>query len=141
MNHSINTNPLKQGALTEHSAGLGTVTRQMVHKRAQELATIDGRDPQDVTKADWELAKQELIGDPSPDENEEAIETAPESDRWNPVAGSTGSSIPVAGSEDEDAEGRSDHQRLIEEGIAEAAHDQMLQAALKMKTDESNTGR
>lgn len=135
----MKTNPLKQGALTEHSVGIGTVTRQMVHKRAQELATIDGRNAQEVTKADWERAKQELMGEPSSDEAEAAIESAPESDRWNPVAGSTGYSLPVSGSEDEDADGRSDKERLVEEGVAEAAHDQMLQASRETKTEDAPT--
>jgi len=37
----MKTNPLKQGALTENSAGLGTVTRKMVRARAAELAFLD----------------------------------------------------------------------------------------------------
>ena len=36
----MKTNPLKEGALTENSAGLGTVTRKMVQERAVELAVI-----------------------------------------------------------------------------------------------------
>jgi hypothetical protein len=36
-------NPLKQGILTENSAGIGTVTRKMVRERAVELAVINGR--------------------------------------------------------------------------------------------------
>ena len=60
----MNSNPLKQGALTKNSAGLGTVTRRMVRERAVELAFINGRSPQEVTKADWEQAKRELTGDP-----------------------------------------------------------------------------
>jgi hypothetical protein len=36
--------------------------------------------------------------------------------------------VPVASSDDEDDEGRSDNERLVEEGIAGAEHDQMLQA-------------
>jgi hypothetical protein len=36
--------------------------------------------------------------------------------------------VPVAPSADEDDEGRSDNQRLVEEGIAGAEHDQMVQA-------------
>ncbi len=131
----MKTNPLKEGALTENSAGIGTVTREMVQKRAQELAAIDGRNAQQVTKADWELAKQELMGEPSSDPTEAALESAPESDRWNPVAGSTGHSLPVAGSEDEDAEGRSDNERLVNEGVAEAGHEQMRLAAEKREQE------
>jgi hypothetical protein len=35
----------------------------------------------------------------------------------------------VASGDDEDDEGRSDNERLVDEGIAEAEHDQMRQAS------------
>jgi hypothetical protein len=62
------------------------------------------------------------------DPKDAVLESAPESDRWDPVPGSTGHKVPVVPSEDEDEEGRSDNERLVEEGIAGAEHDQMLQA-------------
>jgi hypothetical protein len=131
----MNTNPLKQGALTEKSSGLGTVTRRMVRERAIELAVINGRSASDVSKSDWEQAKRELTGDPDADPKEAALDAAPESERWDPVPGSTGHKVPVAGSEDEDDEGRSDNERLVDAGIAEAELDQSLQAtrAAEMK--------
>src|ERR1022692_2912416 len=124
----MKTNPLKEGALTENSAGLGTVTRKMVRERAVELAVINGRSASDVSKSDWEQAKRELTGEPDADPKETALDSAPESERWDPVPGSTGHKVPVAASEDEDNEGRSDNERLVNEGIAEAELDQMLQA-------------
>ena len=60
----MKTNPLKQGVLTENSQGIGTVTRKMVRERAVELAVINGRSAQDVSKSDWEQAKRELTGEP-----------------------------------------------------------------------------
>ena len=45
----MKTNPRKQGVLTGHSAGLGTVTRTMVRERAVELAVINGRSAQDTS--------------------------------------------------------------------------------------------
>jgi hypothetical protein len=125
----MKTNPLKEGALTENSAGLGTVTREMVKKRAVELAVIDGRSEHDMSDSDWQQAKRELTGGSDADPKELILESAPESERWDPVPGSTGHKVPVAPSEDEDEEGRSDNERLVEEGIAGAEHDQMLQAA------------
>jgi hypothetical protein len=122
-------NLLKAGALTENSAGIGTVTRQMVRERAVELAVINGRSAQDVSKSDWEQAKRELTGDSDTDPKEAALESAPESERWDPVPGSTGHKVPAAASDDEDDEGRSDNERLVEEGVAGAEHDQMLRAA------------
>jgi len=45
------------------------------------------------------------------------------------VPGSTGGRVRVAPSEDEDEDGRSDNERLVESGIAEAEIDQSFQAA------------
>jgi len=124
----MKTNPLKDGVLTENSSGIGTVTRKMVRERAIELAVINGRSAQDVSKSDWQQAKQELTGKPDTDLKEEALESAPESERWDPVAGSTGNKVPAAPGEDEDDEGRSDNERLVDEGIAEAELDHSRQA-------------
>src|ERR1017187_6022548 len=127
----MKTNPLKEGALTENSAGIGTVTRRMVRERAVELEIINGRSAQDVSKSDWEQAKRELTGEPDMDPKEAVLESAPESERWDPVHGSTGHKVPVAPSADEDDEGRSDNERLVDEGIAGAELDQTRQASLK----------
>lgn len=64
------------------------------------------------------------------------LDAAPESERWDPVHGSTGHKVPVASNEDEDDEGRTDSERLVEEGIAEAEHDQRLQAARTQRQEE-----
>jgi hypothetical protein len=125
---------LKQGLLTENSAGIGTVTRKMVRERAIELAAINGHSTQEVSKSDWDQAKRELTGKPDTDPNEAALESAPESERWDPVSGSTGHKVPAAPSADEDEEGRSDNERLVGEGIEGAEHDQMSQASLKRDT-------
>ncbi len=128
----MKTNPLKEGELTENSAGIGTVTQGMVQTRAAELAVIDGRLPGDAAMSDFVQAKLELTGEPDEFSKEAVLESAPESERWDPVPGSTGHKVPAAPSEDEDDEGRSDNERLVEEGIAEAEHDQMLEAARKI---------
>ena len=127
----MKTNPLKQGLLTENSAGIGTVTRKMVRTRAVELAGINGRSAKEVSKSDWEQAKRELTGEPDMDPKEAMLESVPESERWEPVPVSTGHRVPVAPSTDEDDEGRSDNERLAEEGIEGAEHDQLRQANLK----------
>ena len=127
----MKTNPLKEGLLTENSSGLGTVTRGMVRERAVELAIINGRSAQDVSKSDWEQAKRELTGEPAMDPTEALLESVSESERLDPVGVPTGHKVPVAPSEDEDDEGRSDKERLVDEGVAEAEHDQMRQASLK----------
>ncbi len=124
----MKTNLLKEGTLTENAAGIGTVTRTMLRERAVELAVINGRSAQEVSKSDLDQAKRELTGQPDIDPKTAILESAPESERWNQLPGSTGNKVPAAPSEDEDDEGRSDNEKLVEEGVAEAEHDQMLQA-------------
>lgn len=84
------------GSCNNKSVGLGTVTPEMVQERAVELAVINGRSAKEVSKSDWEEAKRELTADPDVDSNEAALESAPESERWEPVPGSTGHKVPVA---------------------------------------------
>lgn len=122
------TNPLKDGALTENSAGLGTVTGDKVRKRAGELAAMDGRPAETMSQSDREQARQDLAGDSRGDPNQAALESAPESDRWAEVPGSGGHKVEAAAGEDEDTEGRSDNERLVMEGLAEAEHDRRRQA-------------
>ncbi|MGO8928661.1 MAG: hypothetical protein ACLQU3_17470 [Limisphaerales bacterium] len=125
----MNTNLLKEGVLTDNSAGIGTVTRKMVGARAVELAVINGRSAHDLSKSDWEEAKRELTREQEMDPKEAKLESVPESGRWDPGPGSEGHKVPGASSEDEDDEGRSDDERRVEEGIEGAEHDQMLRAA------------
>jgi hypothetical protein len=134
----MKTNPLKEGALTENSAGLGTVTPKMVRLRAAELAVIDGRSERDASRSECEEARRELTGEADTDPKESALESAPESERWDPVPGSTGHEVLAPPGDDEDDEGRSDNERLVEEGVAEAEHDQMVQAA---RAAEKKDGR
>jgi hypothetical protein len=72
--------PLKEGALTENSAGIGTVTSKLVRQRAAELASIDGRPVQDVSKSECEEARRELMGEPDMGPIEAALESAPDSE-------------------------------------------------------------
>jgi hypothetical protein len=127
-------NLLKDGNITENGAGLGTVTRAMVRERAVELAIINGRLASEVSPTDWDQAKRELTGGSDTEPNDVILESAPESDRWDPVHGSTGHKAPESGSDDQDDDGRSDSARLVEEGMAEAEHEQMVQAARQDET-------
>jgi hypothetical protein len=122
-------NPLTTGSIAENFVGIGTVTREMVLKRAYELALINGHSPNHISKSEFQQAKRELTGGSDMDPQEAALESAPESERWDPLPGSTGRKAPESSDEDEDDEGRSEGERLVEEGVQEAEHDQMLQAA------------
>jgi hypothetical protein len=122
-------NPLKDGNISENSAGIGTVTRKMVRGRAEELAIINGSWLHKVSSSDFEQARQQLMGEPDMAPQKATLESAPESERWDPVPGSAGHKTPVPSNDDEDEEGRSDNERPVEEGVAGAKHDQMVQAA------------
>ena len=87
--------PPKDAALIIDSTGVGTVTDKMVRERAVELAIIDGRAAQEVSNSDLDQAKRELTGGSDMDPKEELLESAPESERWDPLPGSTGRVIPV----------------------------------------------
>jgi hypothetical protein len=125
----MKTDPSQEAALIINSTGIGTVTRKMVRERATELALINGRSAQDVSAVDWEQAKRELTGEPDIDPKEALLESAPESERWDPLPGSTGHIVPVSSIDGEDDDGRSLGEKLVNEGVQEAEHDQMLQAA------------
>jgi hypothetical protein len=125
----METNPLNKGIIAENFSEIGEVTREMVRERAVELAIINGRSAHSVSKADWEQAERELSGDPDVDPQQAMLESMPEEMRWDPVPGSTGFQVPESLPEDEDDEGRCEEAQLVEQGVAEAEHDQMLQAA------------
>lgn len=119
-------NPLNKGMLEENSVGVGEISDEMVAERAKELALIAGRP---VTKADHEQALRELTGGPEMDAKQALRESVTEDKRWDPVPGSAGHKAKESASEDQDEDGRSESAQLVEEGVSEAAHDQMLQAA------------
>ena len=125
----MDKNPLNKGGLTRNATGLGPVTREMVQARTRELALIAGRIPPHVSQADYEQAKRELTGESDLDRQDAMLDSIPEAERWDPVPGSTGRQVPESPSEDEDDEGRSESEQLVEEGVEEAERDQMLQAA------------
>jgi hypothetical protein len=132
----MNTHPAKEGVLTLNSAGIGAVSRRMLRERAVELAMINGRSASEVSKNDWEDAKRELSGEPDMDIRDSALESVGASAPWDPSYGGGSHKIQTSGSEDEDADGRSDQELLMDEGIAGAEHDQMLQAARLAEDEE-----
>jgi hypothetical protein len=123
---TINQN---KGIIARNFSGVGVVSRAMLHARARELALIADRPAQHVTQADYEQAKRELTGETDIDRQEAMLDSIPESKRWDPVPGSEGRQMPESPDEDEDEEGQNTTAQLAEGGVAEAEHDQMLQAA------------
>jgi len=113
----------------ENTAGVGTVTSEMVEARARELAEINGRPSSKPSEADYQQAERELTGAAEMDPQEESSESVPDSEGWDPLPGSTGRQAPDSLGEDEDAEGRSESAQMFEEGVTEAEHEQMRQAS------------
>jgi hypothetical protein len=123
----MNKNPLKKGMIEEKSNGIGEISWDMLAERTEELALIAGHP---VTWEDGEQALRELTGGDAMDAQQALLESIPEDERWNPIAGSTGDQAEESASEDEDEDGQDESAQLFQEGVSEAAHDQMLQAAI-----------
>ena len=111
------------GIISEHFKGVGTVTRDMVVERAREVALINGRDPHHYSKEDYLEAKRELTGDFSVDgEQSDPVETMTNWDEDPEAAGH-----PVGRVEPADEQTLAEE--LVEEGISEAEHEQLVEGA------------
>ena len=96
------------------------MTQEMVRARAREIALINGRSPDHLSPADFAQAKRELMGQNYVESPEDQL---PVSERWDPVPGSPGQkAIPVPAHDEQ-----TDAEKLIEEGVAEAEHEQMVE--------------
>ncbi len=62
----------------------------------------------------------QMKGGSGKDLKDELLESAPESERWNPVPGSSGQKAPSTPSDDEDEDGRSTKERLVTEGFTQS---------------------
>jgi len=114
------------GKIEVHGNGLGVPTPEQVEKRAREIAMIAERDPDSFTDTDWEQARQELLGATLPAPPEETRENANLQDEWETVANNSGHRAPRAGEDDESL-----GEQLVNGGVEEATHDQMLEARLE----------
>lgn len=131
----MNKNPINKGMIEENSVGIGEISTGMVEERARELALIAVRP---LNRESREQALRELTGGDEMDAGQASLESASEEDRWDPIHGSTGHQAEESASEDEDEDGRSESAQLYEEGVSEAAHDQMLQAAISVGETRSS---
>jgi hypothetical protein len=140
----METNPINKGVISRNFSGVGTVSRELINKRARELAFLSGRSEKEITDAEYEQARRELSGGSDLDRQQEIIDALPESERWDPVPGSAGTQAAELPDEDEDSEGRSESAQLVEDGAREAEHDQMIQAeesARKAEKPDLKVGR
>jgi hypothetical protein len=114
------------GRMQENAAGLGVPSPEQVEERARELAVIQGRAASEVTDADRAQAKRELLGEvPTDPHNPEEMIASVTS--WSEEPGSAGTQAATYLPQDEANLG----ERLVEEGMDEALHDEMLEARKK----------
>src|SRR6476646_4932289 len=118
----MNDNSHPAGKISVHGNGFGAPGPDEIEKRAREIALIAERDPDEFTDADWDQARRELLGTVASNAPEETDDNAEVVEEWNVVASSAGHRAPRM----EDEENVGEH--LVEDGVQEAVHDQMLVA-------------
>lgn len=111
------------GKVEEHAGGLGTPSEETVWRRAIELALIEGREA--PTEEDVTQAYRELHGESARDDTAGMQAAVSERDM---VASTLGRQAERHEPEGADSIG----EELVEEGLEEASHDQMLAARLEV---------
>jgi hypothetical protein len=111
------------GKLIDHASGLGTVTKDMVSKRAHEIALINQRTDNKPTPGDWEEARRELTT--TQNSGSDPSEEIPIDKRWDPVPGSRGMKADNVDADDEQTLA----EKLVNEGVEEAEHEHMVEGA------------
>jgi Protein of unknown function (DUF2934) len=124
--------PVSHGRIIQHGAGLGTVTPEMVQRRAREIALSDGRNGNEVTSADWEQAKRELIGAGNDPAAETDVEEASSTAGWDPAPPSIGHRAETQEVDDE----QSVAEQLFQEGVEEADHDERVQSGRETRRQQ-----
>lgn len=117
-------NRIEEGRFSINGRGLGTVTEQMIRDRASELAVINGRSKHNILDSDLEQARRELQGDERLTSETSAEEQIPADERWENNTGSEGTRAETVPAPDE----QTFAEKLVEEGVADAEHDQEVQA-------------
>jgi hypothetical protein len=86
-------NATTKGKLPDYEAN-DTSFLEMVEEGANELAAIAGRIQPLVSAVDYEQTRRELTSESNIDVQAATLESMPESERWDPVPGSTGCHMP-----------------------------------------------
>lgn len=120
----MNRIPVEEGRFSCSGDGLGTVTAEMVQRRAEEISVINGRERDNVLSSDIDEARIELQGREHSNPSTPQAEDIPEEERWDVPAGSKGTEAPTIPAPDE----QTFAEKLVEEGVGEAEHDLEVQA-------------
>jgi len=127
-------NPIEEGKISDRGEGIGTITVEMVMQRAREIAVINGRPANRFLDSDVDEAQREMLGEDEMKPQPTAAENLSEDERWDPVPGSKGHKVPVIPDPDEESVA----EKLFDEGVADAEHDQEIQATREeLRRDES----
>jgi len=118
--------------IIHHSEGLGAPTADTVRRRAQELATINGR--AEFNDNDWRDAKRELHGGHEPNDTNGDMNMTSAVSEHDMVVCSMGHHVENVGLDDQE----NVLEELIAEGMDEAVHEQML-AARREEEEEEET--
>lgn len=121
------------GKISLHGNGMGVPSPEDIERRAREITMIDERNPDEFTDADWNQAREELMGAENHEPPEETPDNAEATEEWEVIAGSKGHRAPRSGTEDDD---ESVGEHLVTDGLEEAAHDQMLEARREEREEE-----
>jgi len=124
------TNSVRTENADENQVGEKTQSSPLqpesIEQRARELALINGRDDNHVLESDRDLAEKELLGDAAANDAADESEIMPRGMGSPPT--STGHATEKYLPMDDEVE-----IRMVQQGVDEATHDQML-AAAKIKT-------
>lgn len=122
----MNSSPNTTGRILRHGDRADEATDETVEQRARELALINGRSPQTVTEEDRAAARDELAGRRSrkgtlADDDAAIGELSPDPTQARSMSGAQ---TPTHNDPDD----QETAERLVLEGVDEAAHEQMLAA-------------
>ena len=125
--------PLIKGRASAQLIGIGLPIHEMIPSGTREPDPAEEPATAQAPETDKVPVESESEDGSDLDPQETVLVAAPEAGRWDPVPGSLGRQAPESPSEDEDDEGRSETEQLVEGGVAEAERDQMVQAARAAK--------
>ena len=121
------------GKISERMDGVGTVNETDVRARAEELAADDGLSPRDVDERYLSQAREELTGESVP--ADDVLPEADAMDERDEVMGESGYHTPNLGMSDETPAA----QALINQGLEEAADDELRQGTRKLDREDQGT--
>jgi len=119
--------PEQKAHILIHDEGVGVPSPDIIEKRARELAIISGRAASDYTEEDFRQAKLELMQEPIPDDEEMKEKALPFEPGSGDVLGGRETQAENFSGQDESTVA----EELIQEGMDEALHDEMLEARKK----------